>query len=57
MKANTLLFANNEFYNIADAALLGLQNTELLILGACQTAKTTTDTDVGAISGNEQGQK
>jgi CHAT domain-containing protein len=39
MKANTLLFANNQQYNIADAALLGLQNTELITLSACQTAK------------------
>jgi CHAT domain-containing protein/uncharacterized protein HemY len=40
MKANTILFADGE-YNIADAALLGLQNTELLALSACQTAKET----------------
>ncbi len=39
MEANTILFANNEQYNIADAALLGLKNTELITLGACQTAK------------------
>ncbi len=39
MEANTLLFANNEQYNIADAALLGLKNTELIALSACQTAK------------------
>ena len=39
MEANTILFANNEQYDIADAALLGLQNTELITLGACQTAK------------------
>jgi CHAT domain-containing protein/tetratricopeptide (TPR) repeat protein len=38
MKANTILFADQQ-YNIADAALLGLQNTELLTLSACQTAK------------------
>ena len=37
MKANTLLFADSQF-NIADAALLGLQNTRLLTLSACQTA-------------------
>ncbi|WP_293132408.1 CHAT domain-containing tetratricopeptide repeat protein [Microcoleus sp. bin38.metabat.b11b12b14.051] len=37
MKANTLLFADTQF-NIADAALLGLQNTRLLTLSACQTA-------------------
>jgi len=38
MSANTLLFANQEFYNIADAALLGLKNTQLITLSACQTA-------------------
>ncbi|MCL1464014.1 CHAT domain-containing protein [Argonema galeatum] len=37
MKANTILFADKQL-NIADAALLGLQNTELLTLSACQTA-------------------
>jgi CHAT domain-containing protein len=39
MQANTILFANKEQYNIADAALLGLKNTELITLSACQTAK------------------
>ena len=39
MEENTLLFANNQKYNIADAALLGLKNTELITLTACQTAK------------------
>lgn len=39
MKPNTILFANNQQYNIADAALLGLKNTELIILSACETAK------------------
>ena len=39
MNANTILFANNQQYNIADAALLGLKNTELIILSACETAK------------------
>ncbi|MBD0341481.1 MAG: CHAT domain-containing protein, partial [Microcoleus sp. Co-bin12] len=38
MKANTLLFAANTQFNIADAAALGLQNTRLLTLSACQTA-------------------
>ncbi len=38
MSANTLLFANREFYNIADAALLGLKDTQLITLSACQTA-------------------
>jgi len=37
MKENTLLFADSQF-NIAEAALLGLQNTRLLTLSACQTA-------------------
>ncbi|MEG5197565.1 MULTISPECIES: CHAT domain-containing protein, partial [unclassified Microcoleus] len=38
LEPNTILFANNEFLNIRDAALLGLQNTRLLTLSACQTA-------------------
>ena len=38
MEANTILFANNQKYNIADAALLGLINTELINLSACRTA-------------------
>ena len=37
MEENTLLFADSQFY-IRDAALLGLQNTRLLTLSACQTA-------------------
>nr|WP_275574985.1 CHAT domain-containing protein [Neosynechococcus sphagnicola] len=37
MTANTLLFADRNL-NIADAALLGLQNTDLVVLSACQTA-------------------
>jgi len=37
MEENTLLFADSPF-NIRDAALLGLQNTRLLTLSACQTA-------------------
>jgi CHAT domain-containing protein/tetratricopeptide (TPR) repeat protein len=37
---NTILFADQPF-NIADAALLGLQNTELITLSACQTALNT----------------
>ncbi|MDD1428645.1 CHAT domain-containing protein, partial [Dolichospermum sp. ST_sed9] len=40
LKANTILFADQE-YNIADAALLGLQNVELITLSACQTALQT----------------
>ncbi|MBD1924328.1 tetratricopeptide repeat protein [Microcoleus sp. FACHB-831] len=39
MQSNTILFANNQQFNIADAALLGLKNTELLTLSACQTAQ------------------
>ena len=39
MEANTILFANNEQYDIANAALLGLKNTQLITLSACQTAK------------------
>ncbi|MEG3898339.1 MULTISPECIES: CHAT domain-containing tetratricopeptide repeat protein [unclassified Microcoleus] len=37
MEENTLLFADRQF-KIRDAALLGLQNTRLLTLSACQTA-------------------
>jgi CHAT domain-containing protein len=40
LKENTILFADQRF-NIADAALLGLQNTELITLSACQTALNT----------------
>jgi CHAT domain-containing protein len=50
MKANTLLFANGAQYPIAEAALLGLRNTELLVLAACQTARITDNSDV-ALSG------
>jgi CHAT domain-containing protein/Flp pilus assembly protein TadD len=39
MRANTILFANSQQYPIAEAALLGLENTELITLSACQTAK------------------
>lgn len=39
MQANTILFANSQQYPIAEAALLGLENTELITLSACQTAK------------------
>lgn len=38
MQPNTLLFSDNQ-YHITDAALLGLSNTELIILSACQTAQ------------------
>ncbi|WP_293339102.1 CHAT domain-containing protein [Microcoleus sp. CAWBG58] len=37
MDENTLLFAETQF-NIRDAALLGLQNTRLITLSACETA-------------------
>ncbi len=37
MAANTLLFSDRSL-NIADAALLGLKNTDLVVLSACQTA-------------------
>ena len=38
MEKNTLLFANKQTLNIRDAALWGLENTELIALTACQTA-------------------
>ncbi len=38
LEENTILFANRETFNIADAALLGLENTDLIVLNACQTA-------------------
>ncbi len=37
LEANTILFRDRNL-NIADAALLGLKNTELVVLSACQTA-------------------
>ncbi|MGB3641338.1 MAG: CHAT domain-containing protein, partial [Rivularia sp. (in: cyanobacteria)] len=40
LEENTLLFADKKF-NIRDAALLGLQNTDLITLSACQTALQT----------------
>ncbi|MGF1675667.1 MAG: CHAT domain-containing protein [Rivularia sp. (in: cyanobacteria)] len=40
LEENTLLFADKKF-NIRDAALLGLQNIELITLSACQTALQT----------------
>lgn len=40
MSANTLLFSDRPL-NIADAALLGLKNTDLVVLSACQTALET----------------
>ncbi|MCM0589348.1 MAG: CHAT domain-containing protein [Gloeotrichia echinulata DVL01] len=46
LKKNTLLFADTQF-NIADAALLGLQGTNLLTLSACQTAKEIYNKGVG----------
>ncbi len=41
MSANTLLFSDRTL-NIADAALIGLKNTDLVVLSACQTALQTT---------------
>ena len=40
LEENTLLFADQRF-NIRDAALLGLQNVDLIALSACQTALKT----------------
>ena len=40
LKQNSLLFADTQF-DIANAALLGLQGTQLLNLSACQTAQAT----------------
>ncbi|MFW9258847.1 CHAT domain-containing protein [Nostoc sp. CALU 546] len=40
LEENTLLFADQRF-NIRDAALLGLENTELITLSACQTGLQT----------------
>ncbi len=37
LPANTILFRDRNL-NIADAAILGLKNTELVVLSACQTA-------------------
>ncbi len=37
LEANTILFRDRNL-NIADAALLGLKNTDLVVLSACQTA-------------------
>jgi CHAT domain-containing protein len=49
MNPNTLLFADGE-YPLADAALLGLQDTQLVALTACQTALQT-NIDGDAIMG------
>ncbi|MFO7032664.1 hypothetical protein B9T07_22760 [Limnospira fusiformis CCALA 023] len=38
LEANNILFANGETFNIADAALLGLNQTNLVVLSACETA-------------------
>ena len=40
LKRNTILFADQP-YDIADVALLGLQNVDLIALSACQTALET----------------
>ncbi len=37
LAVNTILFSDRNL-NIADAALLGLKNTDLVVLSACQTA-------------------
>ena len=49
MQPNTLLFADED-YPLADAALLGLQDTQLVALTACQTALQT-NIDGDAIMG------
>ncbi len=46
LKKNTLLFADTQF-DIANAALLGLQGTQLLTLSACQTAQATDSSGEG----------
>ncbi|NEQ40828.1 MAG: tetratricopeptide repeat protein [Okeania sp. SIO3I5] len=38
LEENTILFANDKTFHIRDAALLGLENTDLIVLSACQTA-------------------
>ncbi|MDB9313785.1 CHAT domain-containing protein, partial [Spirulina sp. CS-785/01] len=40
IEGNSVLFAEEQF-NLADAALLGLENTDLITLSACQTAQGT----------------
>lgn len=37
LESNSILFADKP-YNIADAALLRLKNTQLIVLSACQTS-------------------
>ncbi|MEH2192628.1 MAG: CHAT domain-containing tetratricopeptide repeat protein [Nostoc sp.] len=46
LKNNTLLFADRTL-DIANAALLGLQGTQLITLSACQTAVDTNFNDLG----------
>lgn len=41
MPGNTLLFANKETFNLADTARLGLDNTDIIALSACETAIST----------------
>ncbi|RAM48187.1 MAG: hypothetical protein C6Y22_28990, partial [Hapalosiphonaceae cyanobacterium JJU2] len=48
LKKNTLLFADTQF-DIADAARLGLQGTQLLTLSACQTAQATNSDKQGIV--------
>ncbi|WP_367267840.1 CHAT domain-containing protein [Okeania sp. SIO2C9] len=40
LEENTILFANDETFKIKDAASLGLENTDLIVLSTCQTAMT-----------------
>ncbi|MDF5726240.1 MAG: CHAT domain-containing protein, partial [Rhizonema sp. PD37] len=50
LKENTLLFADNIQFNLADAALLGLKGTQLLTLAACQTAQETKSSTEGIVN-------
>ncbi|MDF5722466.1 MAG: CHAT domain-containing protein, partial [Rhizonema sp. PD37] len=50
LKQNTLLFADNIQFNLADAALLGLKGTQLLTLAACQTAQETKSSTEGIVN-------
>ncbi|MDJ1185137.1 CHAT domain-containing protein [Roseofilum casamattae] len=49
MKANTILFADTQ-WPIQDAALLGLTDTRLIVLSACETAREA-DVDGNSLSG------
>lgn len=50
LKHNTLLFANNIQFDIADAALLGLKGTQLLTLAACETAQDINSSTEGIVN-------